>query len=188
MNQSSTTADGIFFGVGIASLIFFSLWPFTKNGSRRLLRFIALAYAGALSTDSTDSLTPPVSASGVFRDFPHLGTNLADLCPTCHSYRTSCGGIFSALMVIITSVLMISNIPYLHFGQSLWPNTPRAIKMLLCILMIIFICVTFAHKIYRPAFVWWCFGISLVYTFCGISWRLIIKPKNKGTYPPTDTE
>jgi CDP-diacylglycerol--serine O-phosphatidyltransferase len=184
-------ADGTSFGVGIASLIFFSLAFHEEWISPIVAAIIALAYAGCLFYRLYRFLHPTrVMPPGVFQGLPApAGANLAGssvLLATLIEHPAA--GIFSALMVIITSVLMISNIPYLHFGQSLWPNTPRAIKMLLCILMIIFICVTFAHKIYRPAFVWWCFGISLVYTFCGISWRLIIKPKNKGTYPPTDTE
>ena len=42
--------------------------------------------------------------------------------------------------------------------------------MLIFILMIVFVCFTFAHKCYRPAFVWWCFGISLAYALYGINW------------------
>ena len=79
-------------------------------------------------------------------------------------------GILSAAMVVVTSLLMISNIPYRHFGQVLWPTMPRGLKMLIFILMIVFVCFTFAHKCYRPAFVWWCFGISLAYALYGINW------------------
>ncbi len=39
--------------------------------------------------------------------------------------------LLSAVIVIVTALLMISRVPYAHFGRSLLPKTPRALQVLI---------------------------------------------------------
>ena len=166
-------ADATSFGLGIASLIFCNL-AFSEDWiSPWAAAVIAIFYAGCLFYRLYRFLHPTREMpKGVFQGMPApAGAILAGssvLFATLFNHPAA--GVFAAVMVVGTSLLMISNVPYRHFGQVLWPAMPRGLKMLIFIMMIFFVCFTFAHKCYRPAFVWWCFGISLAYAFYGINW------------------
>ncbi len=74
----------------------------------------------------------------------------------------------SAILIVAASLLMVSNVPYAHFGQIIWPNLPRPVKLLLFILIAILTIFAISHKSYRPSFVWFCVTITLVYLVYGI--------------------
>ena len=177
-------ADATSFGLGIASLIFCNL-AFSEDWIPPwAAALIAVFYACCLFYRLYRFLHPTRQMPlGVFQGMPApAGAILAGssvLFATLFEHPAV--GLLSAVMVIFTSLLMISNIPYRHFGQVLWPTMPRGLKMIIFILMIIFVCFVFAHKCYRPAFVWWCFGISLAYALYGINWPFLKKhpPENK---------
>ncbi|MBP5673855.1 MAG: CDP-alcohol phosphatidyltransferase family protein [Victivallales bacterium] len=177
-------ADATSFGLGIASLIFCNL-AFSEDWIPPwAAALIAVFYACCLFYRLYRFLHPTRQMPpGVFQGMPApAGAILAGssvLFATLFEHPAV--GLLSAGMVIFTSLLMISNIPYRHFGQVLWPTMPRGLKMIIFILMIIFVCFVFAHKCYRPAFVWWCFGISLAYALYGINWPFLKKhpPENK---------
>ena len=81
-------------------------------------------------------------------------------------------GIIAALIVVLASCLMISNIPYLHFGQSLWPSLPRAIKLLLLVALLIFVNIVLVKKHdWEVVFIWFCVALSLLYSIFAIKRR-----------------
>ena len=71
---------------------------------------------------------------------------------------------------------MISNVEYCHFGQTLWPAMPKAIKMLFMILVMILAVFAITQRMYRPSFVYCCFGFTLFYLIYGINSVNRIKP------------
>ena len=67
---------------------------------------------------------------------------------------------------------MVSNIPYRHFGQSLWPAFPVAVKLLLLVVLTVFVNIMLVkRRDWEFAFVWFCMLISVLYAFFAIASR-----------------
>ncbi len=58
----------------------------------------------------------------------------------------------AAVIVIATSVLMISNVPYRHFGRDLWPSLPKQFQAFILILAIVFCCIALVQREYAKTF------------------------------------
>jgi len=67
---------------------------------------------------------------------------------------------------------MVSNIPYRHFGQDLWPSLPKGFRVMLLILCIVFICFALVKRDWAEAFTWFTNGLAFLYAFGAIA------PKN----------
>ena len=80
-------------------------------------------------------------------------------------------GILSTAVVLLACLLMASKIPYKHFGLMMWPSIPRMLKLLVCILLAIFVCLTLSHRSLRFAFVCVSFLLSVAYAVFGADWR-----------------
>ena len=75
----------------------------------------------------------------------------------------------AAAVVLLASLMMISNIPYRHFGQDLWPSLPRGFRVLLLILCIVFICFALVKRSWAEAFTWFTTGLGFLYAFGAIA-------------------
>lgn len=111
---------------------------------------------------------------GVFQGMPSPAGALLACSAVLLAIRHPCpaAAASAAFVVVFTSILMVSNVPYLHFGQSLWPNLPRGIKLLLLIVLIVFVNIVLVKKQdWEAAFVWLCAALSLLYGIVGIQYR-----------------
>ncbi len=163
-------ADATSFGLAIGCLIFFSLAKPETTIPRNAALAIAVFYVGCLVYRLYRFLHPTrVMPKGVFQGLPSpAGALLAGSAVLIsRQLSTPPASIAAAVLVIITSILMVSNIPYRHFGQSVWPAMPKTIKLLLFILLILFAVFAITHGNYRLPFIAWAFGISLLYLSFG---------------------
>lgn len=69
------------------------------------------------------------------------------------------------------SYLMISSIPYRHFGQKIWPDLPNMAKLLILVVFLALVNVAVADKNYVGAFSLISFVLILVYATVCIDWR-----------------
>lgn len=74
-------------------------------------------------------------------------------------------------LVLASSFLMISSIPYRHFGQKIWPSLPHMAKLLVLVVFLSFINVAIADKDYAEAFKLVSFGLILFYSVVCINYR-----------------
>lgn len=80
-------------------------------------------------------------------------------------------GIFSTVVALLACLLLASKVPYKHFGLMMWPSIPRMLKLMLCIFLAIFVCLTLSHRSLRFALVCASFLCSALYAVCGAQWR-----------------
>lgn len=163
-------ADATSFGLAIGCLVYFNLAKPETTIPRGVALAIAIFYVGCLFYRLYRFLHPTrVMPQGVFQGLPSpAGALLAGSAVLIsRQLSTPPASITAAVLVIITSILMVSNIPYRHFGQSIWPAMPKTIKLLLFILLILFAVFTIAHGNYRLPFIAGAFGVSLLYLTCG---------------------
>ncbi|MBR4222808.1 MAG: CDP-alcohol phosphatidyltransferase family protein [Victivallales bacterium] len=164
-------ADATSFGFAIGTMIYYCLTT-KHNINTAVSAIIAVFYCGCLIYRLYRFLKPTKQLpKGIFQGLPSpAGAMFAG--STALFFTLECpiqlGGILAAVCVVVASILMISNIEYCHFGQALWPAMPKAVKMLLMILVMILAVFAITQKMYRPSFVYCCFGFTLFYLVYGI--------------------
>jgi CDP-diacylglycerol--serine O-phosphatidyltransferase len=71
-------------------------------------------------------------------------------------------------LVLAASGLMVSNLRYRHFARRIWPILPRSVKLLAFILLLIFVDVALAHRLYTLSFTIFCFSLAVAYVVYGL--------------------
>ena len=74
-------------------------------------------------------------------------------------------------LVLLTSGLLVSSIPYRHFGQHMWPSLPRTLKLLFGLLLILFVNLAVANRHYANSFRRYCFLMAMLYAVGGVNYR-----------------
>lgn len=165
-------ADATSFGIGIGSLIYVSLDKLELFIPRWVAIAIAIFYVLCLFYRLYRFLRPTIELPpGVFQGLPSpAGAMLAGsailVSIRCDSLPWT--GHVAAILVVCTSVLMVSNVKYSHFGQIIWPSIPRAIRLILLLGLILACIIAIAHKSYQLPFIWGIFLCSLFYLIYGI--------------------
>lgn len=171
-------ADATNYGVGIVALLFCSLAFCEELIPWQVAVVIGALYWGAtmfnLFRYRHSSYEPQL---GLFCGMPvSAGAGLAGSAVLVGlEYSHPFIGIFSASVVVAACILMISKLPYKHFGLTMWPAMPRMMKLLLCILVLIFVCLTMSHRNLRFMFVWFSFTASVLYAVFGVDWKQLRK-------------
>ncbi len=166
-------ADATSFGLAVGCVIFRGLSYGDSIIPSWLAILVAIFYSTCLIYRLYRFLRPTRHyPKGIFQGLPSpAGALLACsgvLAGMLSSHPLS--NIASVLVVLLSSCLMISNIPYRHFGQSLWPAIPVALKLLLMVVLIIFVNIVLVkRRDWEFAFVWFCMLISVMYAFFAIA-------------------
>ena len=168
-------ADATSFGLAVGCIIYRGLAYYESTVPPWLAALLAMFYTACLLFRLYRFLHPNrPQIPGVFQGMPSPAGALLACSAVLVNMKFShpISGMISAAVVILASCLMISNIPYLHFGQSLWPNLPRVIKLLLLIVLIIFVNIVLVKKHdWEAGFIWFCVAMSVLYTFFAINRR-----------------
>jgi CDP-diacylglycerol--serine O-phosphatidyltransferase len=183
-------ADATSFGLAIGCLIFFSLSRPDSAIPHSAALAVAVLYIACLIYRLYRFLHPTrTMPKGVFQGLPSpAGALLAgSTVLLSRQFPSTASGLIAAAMVVVTSVLMISNIPYRHFGQSIWPGMPKTMKLLLFILLTMFTVFAIAHRNYRFPFLWWTFGISILYLAVG-TYRKRHHPGANANHNPAENQ
>ncbi len=167
-------ADAANYGCGGAALIFFSLAFGEELVPWQVAACVTAIYWGValfnLFRFRHSTFTPQ---QGMFCGLPaSAGAALA-----CSSvllgleFPQPLFGIISVAIVIVASILMASKLPYRHFGLTIWPNQPRMVKLLICIVALVIVCLAFAHRPLRFIFISCSLLISLLYAVFGLEYK-----------------
>jgi len=165
-------ADATSFGLAIGCVIFHGLAFRAPFINPWVAGFVAVFYICCLIYRLYRFLKPTRQLpKGIFQGLPSPAGALAAgslIIATFHfehvllSYCAAAG-------VILISLLMISNIPYKHFGQTLWPTMPRGLKLLLFIVLIIYANFAIVYRNYWvKTLIWTCLALALAYIFGAI--------------------
>ncbi len=156
-------ADGTSFGLATGYLIFRQLGPTIPLPVRLA---ITLLYIGCIMYRLYRFMHPTTTLPpGIFQGIPSpegamLGGSAALLF----------GPIFpwlAAAIAIIGSLLMVSTVHYKHFAHHIWPTFPRTMKLLFCILCLVFVSVAISNKVYALSFAGYCFALAFLYLIFG---------------------
>lgn len=168
-------ADATSFGFAVGCIIFCGLAYRAASVTVLAAACTSLIYIGCLIYRLYRFLNPtgPVR-KGIFQGMPSpAGAMLA-----CSAvlvglrFPNSMSGYISIATVLLASALMISSIPYKHFGQTMWPGLPKPLKLLFLLGLLIFINIVLAkRRDWEATFVWSCLGLSLLYALWGIVWH-----------------
>jgi len=168
-------ADATSFGLAAGCIIYRGLGSSETAIPLWLAATLALFYTACLLYRLYRFLHPTRPQSkGVFQGMPSPAGALLACSAVLVGMRFAqpVSGIIAAIFVVIASCLMISNIPYLHFGQSLWPGLPRAIKLLVLVVLVIFVNIVLVKKHdWEAGFIWFCAVLSLLYSLFAVKLR-----------------
>lgn len=162
-------ADGTSFGVAIGYLIHFMLrdsggLPYAVAAAVATVYMLAVIYRLYRFLHPTAPMP-----RGIFQGMPApagamLGGSSALLFGPSHPW-------LAAALVLGTSLLLVSSIPYRHFGQHMWPSLPRTLKLLLGILVLIFVNLAVGvRRHYGVPFRNVCFLMAVLYAAGGVNY------------------
>jgi len=154
-------ADGTSFGLAIAVLVFMEL------GRDALSAIVAAIYFGCTVFRLIRFLRRPSDfPDGIFTGLPSpAGAMLAGASALLFSHAPYVGH----ALVMLSAVLMVSRIPYRHFGKKIWPELPYYMKLVGGVCFLIFVNVSIAHR-RTDAFAVVMFGLALMYVVGGLAY------------------
>lgn len=85
----------------------------------------------------------------------------------------------AAGICVLAGVLMVSNIPYRHFGRDLWPSVPTGLRISFLIVSICITCFALVKKGWSQAFTVLIVFFSLAYSFIGLASKDYIRKLNE---------
>ena len=167
-------ADGTNFGLANASIIIIALAR--NDAPLPWLLTIALAglYVICVFFRLYRFLKPTMPLPrGIFQGLPSPGGALLAGSAALVSAQLNHPVItwLAAGIVCLASVMMISSLPYRHFGQDLWPSLPRGFRVMLLIIFIVFMCFALAlvKSSWTDAFTWFVTALAFLYAFGAIA-------------------
>ena len=183
-------ADATSFGIAIGCVIFHGLAFREPCINVCVATFVSVFYVCCLIYRLYRFLKPTRQLpKGIFQGLPSPAGALAAgsvILVTFHM-ESKLLSYCAAVMVVAISLLMISNIPYKHFGQTLWPNMPRGLKLLLFIVLIILVNFAIVYRNYwMKTLVWASLWLGLAYIFGAIGDGTSDKTDNEQTPPQND--
>lgn len=165
-------ADATSFGFAAACIVYRGLAFYESAIAPWLALLLALFYIICLLYRLYRFLYPDrPQTQGIFQGMPSPAGALLVCSAVLAGMRFShpASGLITAAVVVVSSCLMVSNLPYLHFGQSLWPNLPRGIKLLLLVVLVIFVNIVLVKKHdWEAGFIWLCLALSLTYAIFAV--------------------
>lgn len=165
-------ADGTSFGLAVGSMIFLGLTRIDDSLPSVLSAIIAIFYIACIFWRLYRFIHPTRNMPpGVFQGLPSpAGALLAGSgILACVQYSGMHFTVIAAACAVLSGILMISNIPYRHFGQNLWPSVPRGLRLLFLIALIVIICLAIDYKDWETAFSWTMTLLALTYAVFAIA-------------------
>ncbi|MFA4943562.1 MAG: CDP-alcohol phosphatidyltransferase family protein [Lentisphaeria bacterium] len=186
-------ADGTSFGLAISVLVYHGLalagpdWFRTTAAAAALGYFVCVVYRLVRFLKPTVALPP-----GIFQGLPSpagavlagAGTLLVVELAKCHGEPPPIWIAGLGLAGVLgAALLMISSIPYQHFGRQLWPSLPNPTKLLVFIFVLALTSFSIADRTkgyHRWSFSALCFAGAAAYALFGVQRH----PSAATTAPP----
>lgn len=168
-------ADATSFGVAIGFLI-------VERGRYSVFSWtLGMVYFASVLFRLYRFLHPdPTLPKGIFRGIPSPAGALA---AAVGVLLLSATPLASAVVVLLICGLMISRIPYRHLGHRLWPSLPRAVKLVFCVTMLIFVNISIADHNYSGALLVFCGILAYSYLVFGIDFARLRGRKTDDSMP-----
>ena len=189
-------ADGTNFGLANASIVIVGLARNDAPLPLTLVVILAAVYLVCVVFRLYRFLKPTVDLPrGIFQGLPSPGGALLAGSAAIVAAQLNLPLIswLAAAVVFLASVMMVSNLPYRHFGQDLWPSLPRGFRVMLLILFIVFICFALVRSGWADAFTWFVTALAFLYAFGAIAPASYLKQlrqqqADSGLQPPEDAD
>lgn len=159
-------ADGTSFGLAVGSMVFICLWNGALDVPVWIAAVVAIFYVLCLIFRLYRFLKPTkIMPKGIFQGLPAPAGALLTGSFVIGAWQLqSCWAIaVAAVVTILASILMISSLPYRHFGQDLWPSLPNGVRFSLLIMVVIFCCIALVSRDWAKAFIWFTSCASIIY-------------------------
>lgn len=169
-------ADATSFGFAIACLIFKTLVYVDYHVNIWIALAVSLVYLVCLLYRLYRFLHPNrIMPPGIFQGMPApAGAILAGSAVLLNiRFNFPYGNCFNIFLVILAALLMVSNIPYRHFGQDFWPKQSKSLKLFLLLGVLIFVSFAIVKYDCGVALIWLCAFMSALYAIIGISRKKI---------------
>lgn len=161
-------ADFTSFGLAVGSVIYCALTYDDGRVNQFFAILVTVCYIVCLFYRLYRFLKPTVALpGGIFQGMPSpAGALLAGSCALIADLFTNTKASYiAAAVIILASLLMISNIKYRHFGQDLWPSLPKQLRAALLIIAIVFVCIALVSQDYAKVFTGFLAFLSVIYAF-----------------------
>ena len=167
-------ADAANYGCAGAAIIFFSLAFEEELVPWQVAACVAAVYWGvALFNLFRFRQSETVPLPGLFCGLP-VSAGAALACSAVLlgiEFPQPLFGIISVGIVIAASILMASKLPYRHFGLTIWPNQPRMVKLLICIVALVVVCLALSHRSLRFILISGSLLVSILYAIFGLEYK-----------------
>ena len=173
-------ADGTNFGIACGSIIYRIFHHSSCHLLSPLAPVIAIFYFLCVVYRLRRFLHPTHNLpKGIFQGMPSpAGALLAGSASMLMGqYDTGIAPYFCAALVILAGVLMISHVPYRHFGRDLWPSIPMGIRIFFLILVIFITCFALVKKGWSHAFLQLTIFLTVTYALGAIAYPRYLQKK-----------
>ena len=183
-------ADGTNFGLACGSIIYRTLTCVDMKMHCLLAAIVAVFYFVCVIYRLLRFLKPTRKLPyGIFQGLPSpAGALLAGSASMCAALLTGPIPTYTcAAICLLAAILMVSNLPYRHFGRDLWPSVPKGVRVFFLILTILITCFALVKQGWSKGFTILICFLSVVYAFIGLAPRSYIKKLEAEQENPVET-
>lgn len=185
-------ADGTNFGLACGSIIFRTLTCTDVTLNKWIAAIIAIFYFICVIYRLLRFMMPTRKLPEViFQGLPSpAGALLAGSAAMCAALLTGPIPTYAcAFFCILSAFLMVSNLPYRHFGRDLWPSIPKSIRAFFLIVTIFITCFALVKQGWSKGFTILICFLSVVYALIGLAPKSYIKKlEEEQKNPPENPE
>ncbi|MCQ2402903.1 MAG: CDP-alcohol phosphatidyltransferase family protein [Lentisphaeria bacterium] len=171
-------ADGTNFGLACSSIVYRTLTCGDAPIPWYIAAALAIFFFGCVIYRLLRFLAPTIKLpTGIFQGLPSpAGALLAGSGAICTAQlNTTWSTWLNAVICVLAGCLMISNLPYRHFGRDLWPSVPKSLRALLQIIVIFVTCFALVRRGWSDAFTLLCVVFSIAYAVIGLATKKYIQ-------------
>ncbi|MCQ2397319.1 MAG: CDP-alcohol phosphatidyltransferase family protein [Lentisphaeria bacterium] len=175
-------ADGTNFGIACGSIVFRTLTCASMPMRWTFAAFTAIFYLICVIYRLLRFLKPTVKyPAGIFQGLPSpAGALMAGSAAMCAAQLNARVATYCcAAVCILSSLLMISNIPYRHFGRDLWPSLPKGLRIFILIIAILLTCFALVKRGWSQAFIILTVFLTIAYALIGLASKGYIEKLTK---------
>lgn len=184
-------ADGTNFGVACGSIIYRTLTCNDVVLPKVAAAAIAILFLACVIYRLLRFLAPTQKyPDGIFQGLPSpAGALLAGSAAMCSHYIEGAASLYTcATVCTLAALLMVSNLPYRHFGRDLWPSLPRGMRVFLLIAVIFLTCFALAKRGWTQTFIILIVFLAIAYAFIGLASKKYLRKLEEEQKNPKSDE
>lgn len=173
-------ADGTSFGIACGIILYKSLASATSHSLAVAAPLLAVIYVYSVFFRLKRFLHPKTRMpEGIFQGLPSpagallagAGALILRIYP-CATTQWAC-----AALALLACVLMVSHIPYRHFGRDLWPSLPTGLRVFFLLAIILVSCFALVQKGWSHALLQLTILLTITYALGAIAPKGYVKQR-----------